>query len=461
MTVIVITYTPKGASINTTLTMPNNRLGLVGHWTFDGKDMINNVADTSGQGNNGVLLGFTSTTTVPGAVGQALTFNATGSTNQEAKLTSTISITGAESFSWWMYPRSYATAFQGIISTNLVGKSIYYHGSQGLAAGAPITLFCGGVSVGDSDFVGVLNKWTHVVVTIDSGGTVRYYSNGVLLPTTRTCSNTTGALQYIGSDNDTNALNNAPLDDVRIYNRALSAAEVLQLYQQGTGTHQNVTLNPPNLKTGLVGWWTFDGKDMIKNVADSSGQGNNGFLLNMSTTSVPGVFGQALKFVPPAGCAAGHTCTNVDIGNAASLNVATSTLTAWIYPTSVSGLQAIIASESNNGVEMLLNGNSLQSYADNAQGSICAAAGTIPVNKWSMVTASVGNLTSVDHLYVNGTEVTGTCFNGPLLFSSADWRVGGGGFFDHGAYNGFIDDVRVYNRTLSPAEVLQLYNLGH
>ena len=210
-----------------------------------------------------------------------------------------------------------------------------------------------------------------------------------------------------------------------------------------------------------VGWWTFDGKDMIKNVADSSGQGNNGFLLNMSTTSVPGVFGQALKFVPPAGCAAGHTCTNVDIGNAASLNVATSTLTAWIYPTSVSGLQAIIASESNNGVEMLLNGSSLQSYADNAQGSICAAAGTIPVNKWSMVTASVGNLTSVDHLYVNGTEVTGTCFNGPLLFSSADWRLGGGGFFDHGAYNGFIDDVRVYNRTLSAAEVLQLYNLGH
>ena len=34
----------------TTLTMPGNSLGLVGHSTFDGKDMIGNVRDTSGQG---------------------------------------------------------------------------------------------------------------------------------------------------------------------------------------------------------------------------------------------------------------------------------------------------------------------------------------------------------------------------------------------------------------------------
>ena len=44
---------PKNSLQNTTLTMPNNRLGLVGHWTFDGKDMIKNVADSSGQGQHG------------------------------------------------------------------------------------------------------------------------------------------------------------------------------------------------------------------------------------------------------------------------------------------------------------------------------------------------------------------------------------------------------------------------
>ncbi|MFC1721275.1 hypothetical protein ACFL0K_03425, partial [Patescibacteria group bacterium] len=33
--------------------------GLVGHWTFDGPDMVSNVADVSGQGNTGYLNGQT------------------------------------------------------------------------------------------------------------------------------------------------------------------------------------------------------------------------------------------------------------------------------------------------------------------------------------------------------------------------------------------------------------------
>src|SRR4051794_14974929 len=57
------------------LAMPANSLGLIGHWTFDGKDMINNVTDTSGQGNNADLFGYTSTTTRAGMLGQALALN--------------------------------------------------------------------------------------------------------------------------------------------------------------------------------------------------------------------------------------------------------------------------------------------------------------------------------------------------------------------------------------------------
>ena len=49
--------------------------GLVGHWTFDGNKMLTNVGDSSGQGNNGSLIGQAATTTVPGKVGQALSFD--------------------------------------------------------------------------------------------------------------------------------------------------------------------------------------------------------------------------------------------------------------------------------------------------------------------------------------------------------------------------------------------------
>jgi len=49
--------------------------GLVGHWTFDGKDMINQVDDVSGTGNHGTISGQTSTSTVIGKMGQALNFD--------------------------------------------------------------------------------------------------------------------------------------------------------------------------------------------------------------------------------------------------------------------------------------------------------------------------------------------------------------------------------------------------
>src|SRR3989344_3083358 len=57
------------------LTIPTNNLGLVGYWTFDGPKMTSNVADSSGLGNTGYLKGQTSTTTVPGKLGQALSFD--------------------------------------------------------------------------------------------------------------------------------------------------------------------------------------------------------------------------------------------------------------------------------------------------------------------------------------------------------------------------------------------------
>src|ERR1022692_2626328 len=52
---------------------------LVGHYTMDTADDVNNIADTSGSGNNGILHlgsgGSTSTTTVPGAIKQGLSFD--------------------------------------------------------------------------------------------------------------------------------------------------------------------------------------------------------------------------------------------------------------------------------------------------------------------------------------------------------------------------------------------------
>jgi len=52
--------------------------GLVGHWTFDGPDMVNNVADVSGNGRHATLYYSNATTTFIGKIGQALNFDGIG-----------------------------------------------------------------------------------------------------------------------------------------------------------------------------------------------------------------------------------------------------------------------------------------------------------------------------------------------------------------------------------------------
>ena len=87
------------------------------------------------------------------------------------------------------------------------------------------------------------------------------------------------------------------IDDVRIYNRALSAAEVKQLYNLGTANvaHSNTgAFQRPRrlLDDGRVNIdWRKD------QMTDMSGNGNTGQLILSTTTSpVAGKIGQALKF---------------------------------------------------------------------------------------------------------------------------------------------------------------------
>lgn len=87
-----------------------------------------------------------------------------------------------------------------------------------------------------------------------------------------------------------------------------------------------VILGPPmymGLSSRLVGWWSFDGKDIAGNVAyDRSGQGNNGTLTNEPTKSL-GKIGQALE--------ANAGDEYVDVGDPASLDFGTGDFTVSFW----------------------------------------------------------------------------------------------------------------------------------
>ena len=85
------------------LTGPNS--GLVGWWTFDGADMKNNVTDKSGNGNNGYMVGFTSTSSavVQGKMGQGLRFDGENDYTS-LPLNTSLNMTGNLTLSAWVRP---------------------------------------------------------------------------------------------------------------------------------------------------------------------------------------------------------------------------------------------------------------------------------------------------------------------------------------------------------------------
>lgn len=274
----------------------NLQSGLIAWWTMDGADVLNGVAlDKSGNSKNGNLINIATTTFYKaGKIGQA--FNFDGS-NDYIKASSDIIGMGASTTSAWIYARSYGQSNMGRIIDN--GKFILEATSTNSTFGFSSDGFTTQAVAATNALP--LNKWVHIVITRNPSGTANFYINGVLSGTANQSSGTpiAGTTNVIvGNISAANATFDGLIDDVRIYNRALSATEVKQLYNMGQANVNKTPTTNTDINSGLLGWWTFDGKDLMNNVVDKSGSGNTGYMINMATSTAKtvGKMGQALNF---------------------------------------------------------------------------------------------------------------------------------------------------------------------
>ncbi|MBU6320949.1 four helix bundle protein [Patescibacteria group bacterium] len=461
----------------TKITSPTTFLtnGLVGYWTFDGKNMVNNVADSSGNGNNGSLVGFTSTTTAEtlGKIGQALNFNGT---NQYVLVPDAPSIRLSNKFSisFWFKTANLAQTNTYIMSRNnstggtqssiifgFVPSTIEFYAS-GFSGSDPRT----GSQISISD-----TRWHQVTYTYDGTTWSGYRDGQQIFSTSRTFSLSTASLDgwYIGSANTFANFIKASLDDVRIYNRALSASEVQELYNATGGAP---TITPAAVAAAgpapgnLVGYWTFNNKDMNWQTGialDKSGQGNNGTLINMSTTTSPveGKVGQALKF--------NGTSQYVKVSNGTIVKtLPNSSISAWIKVAGTVGSTAqtiyseneplgvdyglLVEGSGNNGCGASTAGRASFYMANGSDHNACTTT-RVDDGKWHYLVATYSGGSAMN-IYLDGVlSGSGT---GSAAASAAASYVGRSG---QGVYfNGTIDDVRIYNTALTAAQVLQLYN---
>jgi hypothetical protein len=119
------------------------------------------------------------------------------------------------------------------------------------------------------------NTWQNLVSVVE-GKEMRVFLDGDLIGTTQLSTDITSRTRALGIGSiDTRVQLKGLIDDIRIYDRALSADEVRQLY-----AHESI---PPEsfLTNGLVAYYPFSG-----NANDASGNGNNGTAANVTFATV-------------------------------------------------------------------------------------------------------------------------------------------------------------------------------
>ncbi|MGA8170461.1 MAG: LamG-like jellyroll fold domain-containing protein [Methylocystis sp.] len=233
---------PRSATVATvgTATLQS---GLIGYWPLKSDTInwtTNTAQDTSGNGNNGSMVGISSKSTTPGKVGGALKFNGN---NSYVKMTDDNFPAGTAARSISIRIKTsqgvHSFTFPIIIEYGTAGIVGEYYGlclcpsaidscNYAPAGAAAIAVWGSSVTTSRAVNDGV---WHHLVATFD-GRNHRLYLDGMLQGSAALVTNTalSGDLYIGGPHQSPSIFFDGAIDEVRVYNRAISAQEVAQLY---------------------------------------------------------------------------------------------------------------------------------------------------------------------------------------------------------------------------------------
>jgi hypothetical protein len=288
------------------------------------------------------------------------------------------------------------------------------------------------------------NVWTHVAVTFDDAADIlRVYMGGRpdnTLATTATHRDSSHQAAIGNNHWSQNAVFNGIIDDLRIYNRALSNDEVQRL----------------SLDTGLVAHWTFDNASDPGH--DDSGNGHDGTVIG--ATPGAGICGGGLNFDGLS-----------DYVQFASpvLNMPPYSVCAWVKQCTPGSDRYVI---SNGGQTSSSFGFSLlNQYPDpgywlwklrGTDGYMAAcqpSSGFQPGTEWTFLCGTWDGTLNADsvQLYVDGS-LAGVATPGPETSGSAlNLRIGAASHSLSSFFAGTMDDVRIYSTVLGADQIQQLY----
>jgi len=396
-----------------------------------------NATDSSGNNNDGGLNMSSSTPWVTGKVGNALDFDGL-SDHVSVSNSPSLNITDAITIAAWVK----VDTLGSVMSIVDKGYNTYSIGVS--SSGKFMVSYRNQTSTNVNSYGSTnvqIGTWYHVAGVIDSGGNVKLYVNGgtperdVAFVGTSINSNSGSLFVGAGGSSGNNYNFDGIIDDVRIYNCALTGDEVNAL--------------------SIAAHFKLD-RIAGNNAGDTSVYKNNAELeMSSSTPWVAGHIGNALDF--------DGLSDYVYVPNSSSLNITdVITIAAWVKVDTLGSNVEIVNKYWNTySIGISSNGKFKISYRNQNGTNINNYGSTnVQADTWYHVAGIIDSGGNVK-LYVNGgnPELDVAFIGTSINSNNGDLLIGAGG--SSGNYynlDGMIDDVRIYNRPLTGSEISTLAN---
>ncbi|MFA5894379.1 MAG: LamG domain-containing protein [Candidatus Shapirobacteria bacterium] len=418
--------------------------GLVGYWKFE-EGVGSTSADSSG---NSRTLTFGSGTSAPSWIGGKFGIGTSFGGNDY--ITGQVIPLGADkgTISAWINMSSIpavSTEWYSIIMRNYQEEGFDIQND----AGTVVAFFrSAGGSVCSTSYSTSLaaNTWYHLIGTTD-GKTQKVYINGVL---SNTCNVTTGnwtaeaSTWGIGTHHATDPGHyfKGTIDEVKLYNRALSSTDVKNLY---------------NYAPGPVGYWKFDEKSGTT-AYDSSGKSHNSSSFNGSPTWITGKVGSALDFESSS-----NQWVNIPDSDEHDMVKNDFSVCLWLNP-ETTGPEFAGAFEHrdntspNLGYELRWDALSQMEFMlDLGATTVKIQSNPLTVGNWYYI-CSIASRNGTAKIYQDGKLIESQDISAyySVGISSPDstyiGTVNNSASFD---FDGKIDDVKLYNYARTQEQVLQ------
>ncbi len=419
---------------------------LVAHWTFDDNTPGNEYLDSAGS-NHGTAQG-----TVP-----ALATGLIGAHTLELGGAGTINVGSSADFDTTTY--SISTWLNADTTAGWRTAVGSWHGGAywthlGNNAGGDFGDHGGGQTSGG---VVTLGQWNHVVSVRNPGVENQLWVNGVKMAQTSTGTPQIpgGNNVYIGTKNGAENWWDGKIDDVGIWDRAITSDEVREIYFKGIeGNNLTEAAAAPN--TAVV-CYAFDGNMFDSGqagaVADNLDAWNSANVPGATPNYEPGVVGQAVRLGDTTGAqwVGAPDSADADVSS-------TYTIEAFINPDSVPGAsefqRLVLHWAGGNAYHLGIRGTAASMFHGQSNGAaVNADGGKLSAGQWYHIAATADPTDGMIRTWLNGVNVASTAYDGTIANDSNRLFLGSTPGGHH--FGGLIDEVQIYDGEAKDAAYMQ------